>query len=56
MTKFVGAHHEFHDPAFVQEWSKRFLPTAPRIALFDLILEQVRQLEIPGANVWDLYT
>jgi SAM-dependent methyltransferase len=38
---FVGAQHEFHDAAFVQGWADRFVPTPPRLALFDLILEQV---------------
>ena len=41
MSGFVGAQHEFHDAAFVQGWADRFVPTPPRIALFDLILERV---------------
>ena len=35
MSGFVGAQHEFHDAAFVQGWADRFVPTPPRIALFD---------------------
>ena len=41
MSGFVGAQHEFHNAAFVQGWADRFVPTPPRIALFDLILERV---------------
>ena len=38
MSGYVGAQHEFHDAAFGQGWADRFVPTAPRLALFDLIL------------------
>ncbi len=38
---FVGAQHEFHDAAFVQGWADRFVPTPPRLALFDLILKHL---------------
>lgn len=54
MTGFVGAQHEFHDSAFVQGWADRFVPTAPRLALFDMILDQIRQLGIAEANVLEL--
>jgi len=54
MTGFVGAQHQFHDTAFVQGWADRFVPTAPRLALFDMILDQVQRLGIPDANVLEL--
>lgn len=54
MSGFVGAQHEFHDAAFVQGWADRFVPTLPRIALFDLILERVSALGIPNAHVLEL--
>lgn len=54
MTGFVGAQHEFHDAAFVQGWANRFVPTPPRIALFDLILEQIRRLGRPNSHVLEL--
>ena len=54
MTRFVGAQHEFHDAAFVQGWADRFFPTAPRLALFDMILDQIQQLDIPNANILEL--
>jgi SAM-dependent methyltransferase len=38
---FVGAQHEFHDAAFVRGWADRFVPTPPRLALFDLILQHL---------------
>ncbi len=54
MNKFVGAQHEFHDAAFVQGWADRFVPTAPRIALFDLILEQISRSGLPNPHVLEL--
>jgi len=41
MTGFVGAQHEFHDAAFVQGWADRFVPTPPRLALFELIRSHI---------------
>ena len=41
MSGYVGAAHAFHDAEFVRDWANRFVPTAPRIQLFDLILDQV---------------
>src|SRR5690349_6992941 len=38
MAGFVGAQHEFHDAAFVQNWADRFVPSPSRLALFDMIL------------------
>jgi SAM-dependent methyltransferase len=54
MAGFVGAQHEFHDAAFVQGWADRFVPTPPRIALFDLVLGQIERLGIANANVLEL--
>ena len=52
MSGFVGAQHEFHDAAFVQGWADRFVPTPPRIALFDLILDHISNL--PNPHVLEL--
>jgi SAM-dependent methyltransferase len=52
MNGFVGAQHEFHDAAFVQGWADRFVPTPPRIALFDLILNRISTL--PNPHVLEL--
>src|SRR4051794_4284608 len=54
MTGFVGAQHEFHDAAFVQGWADRFVPSPPRLALFDMILDQIQRLGIADANVLEL--
>lgn len=54
MSNFVGAQHLFHDADFVQGWADRFVPTAPRLALFDMILDQIRCLEVSDANVLEL--
>ena len=54
MPGFVGAQHEFHDAAFVQGWADRCVPTAPRIALFDLILEHISAPGLPNAHVLEL--
>jgi SAM-dependent methyltransferase len=54
MSGFVGAQHEFHDAAFVRNWADRFVPTAPRLQLFDLILDQISQLNIPRPHVLEL--
>lgn len=54
MTGFVGAQHEFHDADFVQGWADRFVPSPPRLALFDMILAQLRQLPTRDPNVLEL--
>jgi SAM-dependent methyltransferase len=54
MSGYVGAEHEFHDAAFVQGWADRFVPTAPRLALFDLILEQISKPSMPNTHVLEL--
>ena len=42
MTPIVGADHEFHDPAYAADWAGRFEPTPDRLALFDLMLSELR--------------
>ena len=54
MSGFVGAQHEFHDATFVQGWADRFVPTPPRIALFELILERISTPDLPNAHVLEL--
>ena len=54
MGGFVGARHEFHDAAYVRGWTDRFAPTAPRLRLFDLILQQIRRLNVPNTHVVEL--
>ena len=54
MSGYVGAQHQFHDAVFVQEWANRFVPTPPRLALFDLILKNISVPEIPNRHVVEL--
>jgi SAM-dependent methyltransferase len=54
MSGFVGAQHEFHDADFVQGWADRFVPSPPRLALFDMILDQIGQLPSRDPNVLEL--
>jgi SAM-dependent methyltransferase len=54
MRGFVGAQHQFHDAAFVRDWASRFTPTAPRLQLFDMILQQIRRPGIPSSHVVEL--
>ena len=42
MTAVVGADHEFHDPDYAADWADRFEPTPDRLALFDLMLSELR--------------
>ncbi len=54
MSGYVGAEHEFHDREFVRGWAARFVPTAPRLQLFDMILAQITQPGIPNSHVVEL--
>jgi SAM-dependent methyltransferase len=54
MSGYVGAQHEFHDAAFVQGWADRFVPTPPRIALFDLIFRHLSAPALPKPHVVEL--
>lgn len=54
MSGFVGAQHEFHDAAFVRGWADRFVPTVPRLQLFDLILDRIRRPTVPNSHVLEL--
>lgn len=54
MSGYVGAEHEFHDADFVRGWADRFVPTEPRIQLFDMILNQIAQPGVPNTHVLEL--
>jgi len=54
LNGFVGAKHAFHDAEFVRGWADRFVPTAPRIQLFDMILDQILRPEVPNTHVVEL--
>ena len=42
MNEVIGAQHEFHDEDFVAGWADRFLPTAERLKLFNVILTELQ--------------
>jgi SAM-dependent methyltransferase len=52
--RYVGAEHAFHDEDFVHGWAERFRPTAPRTALFELILGELSDALPPGGHVVEL--
>jgi SAM-dependent methyltransferase len=54
MSGYVGAEHEFHDAEFVRGWADRFVPTEPRIRLFDMILGQIARPGVPNTHVVEL--
>ena len=54
MSGYVGAEHEFHDAEYVRDWANRYVPTAPRMQLFDLILEQITKPTVPSKHVVEL--
>ena len=49
MKEVIGAQHEFHDKDFVTGWADRFVPTADRLKLFDIILTELKSV-IPAAG------
>jgi SAM-dependent methyltransferase len=54
LSGYVGAQHEFHDAAFVQGWADRFVPTPPRVALFELMREHISASNVPNTHVVEL--
>ena len=54
MTPIVGADHEFHDPEYAEDWAGRFEPTPDRLALFDLMLAELRDRVPPDGRIVEL--
>ena len=54
MTTVVGAVHEFHDPEYAADWAGRFEPTPDRLALFDLMLSELRSRVPPDGSIVEL--
>lgn len=54
MTGFVGRQHEFHDQAYVEDWSARFAPTPDRMKLFDAIVDRLSEYALPSLHVVEL--
>ncbi|MFN3649457.1 MAG: class I SAM-dependent methyltransferase [Armatimonadota bacterium] len=51
---FVGAEHAFHDAEFAAGWAERFTPTAPRLRLFDAMVEQLRDSPAAAGRIVEL--
>ena len=41
--RFVGVDHDFHDRDYARDWAARFLPSPGRLALFDTMVEALRE-------------
>ena len=54
MTEVVGATHEFHDADYVRNWAEWFMPTAPILEQFKLVLEQLSRLGAETKHVVEL--
>ena len=50
----IGAAHDFHNPAYAQDWADRFVPTRSRQALFDTIVGQLSSRALPRSHVVEL--
>lgn len=50
----IGAQHDFHDAAYAQDWANRFVPSPPRQALFDTIVEELTGRVLPGTHIVEL--
>ena len=54
MRKFVGVQHEFHDNQCVLDWANRFVPTPERLQLFDTIIQQIGETQLPAQHLVEL--
>ncbi len=50
----IGAQHDFHNPAYAQDWADRFVPTRARQALFDAIVDQLTSRALPNTHIVEL--
>ena len=50
----IEALHEFHDMEFSQGWAERFIPTPDRLALFETILQRIREIGGENCHVLEL--
>lgn len=53
-TDFVGAEHEFHSKEFALGWAERFVPTAERLRLFELIFSQLKEAIPSDGNIVEI--
>jgi len=50
----IEALHEFHDMEFSKGWAERFIPTPDRLALFETILQRIREIGGEHCHVLEL--
>lgn len=50
----IEALHEFHDLEFSKGWAERFTPTPDRLALFETILQRIREIGGDNCHVLEL--
>ncbi len=50
----IEALHEFHDLEFSKGWAERFIPTPDRLALFETILERIRETGGESSHILEL--
>ncbi len=50
----IEALHEFHDMEFSKGWAERFTPTPDRLALFETILQRIREIGGDTCHVLEL--
>ena len=53
---FVGAQHEFHDQAYIEDWATRFMPTPDRLNLFNTMIERLSCNSLPHRHIVELGT
>ena len=50
----IQALHNFHNEEYSREWAEKFIPSAPRIKLFETILRQIENAGYTKASVLEL--
>lgn len=51
---FVGAAHDFHDSAYVEDWANRFNPSENRVKFFETIIQLLQNNSKPVFSVVEL--
>ena len=50
----IEALHKFHDMEFSKGWAERFTPTPDRLALFETILQRIREIGRDNCSILEL--
>jgi SAM-dependent methyltransferase len=54
MPDQIGAQHDFHDQSYAKDWAQRFVPTEPRQAMFDTIIQNLHDYPLPHPHIVEL--